>query len=162
VGGSAVVWWHEDVGRRQRLLDIQAAAKDYLLNRSMRERSEHFEGTLKKEMMAELELRGEPGENKRTLRLDEPLSFTTYKDGKPREKRVVGVERRERTSTILNTEKAMALIEKKQLVEECTEVVTVVSEDAILAANYQGKITDKELAGLYEENTTYAFWLTEE
>lgn len=147
---------------RQRLLDLQAAMKDYLLNRSMRERSEYFEGSLKKEMMAELEQRGVPGENKVTLALDDPLMFTTYKDGKPREKTIVGCERRERTSTSLNEEKALALIKKKKLEEECMEVVTVVSEDAILAANYQGKITDKELAGLYEEHTTYAFWLTEE
>jgi len=136
--------------------------KDYLLNRSMRERSAHFESVGKNTMMAELEARGVPGENKQTLELDEPLSFTTYKDGKPREKIVVGCERRERTSTVLNEERAMALLEKKKLVQECTEVVTVVSEDAILAANYSGKITDKELAGLYEESTTYAFWLTEE
>lgn len=147
---------------RQRLLNIQETMRDYLLNRSMRERSEHFESSLKKQMMAELELRGAPGENKLTLELDEPLTFTTYKDGKPREKRVVGCERRERTSTSLNTERAMALLEKKNLVGECTEVVTVVSEDAILAANYRGEITDKELAGLYEDHTTYAFWLTEE
>jgi hypothetical protein len=147
---------------RQRLLDLQATMKDYLLNRSMRERSLHFEDAHKKAMMAELELRGVPGENKTTLDLDEPLMFTTYKDGVPKEKKIVGCERRSRTSTSLNEEKAMALIKKKKLEEECTEVVTVVSEDAILAANYQGKITDKELAGLYEEHTTYAFWLTEE
>lgn len=147
---------------RQRLLDLQTTMKDYLLNRSMRERSDHFEGAGKKAMMAELEARGVPGENKLTLDLDEPLTFTSYKDGKPKEKKIIGCERRERTSTTLNEEKAMALIKKKKLEEECTEVVTVVSEDAILAANYQGKITDKELAGLYEEHTTYAFWLTEE
>lgn len=147
---------------RQRLLDLQTAMRDYLLNRSMRERSEHFEGALKREMMAELELRGVQEENKRTLALDEPLTYTTYKNGKPTEKKIVGCERRERTSTSLNEEKALALIKKKKLEGECTEVVTVVSEDAILAANYRGDITDKELAGLYEENTTYAFWLTEE
>jgi hypothetical protein len=147
---------------RQRLLDLQTVMKDYLLNRSMRERSDHFEGTYKKQMMAELEQRGEPGENKTTLTLTEPLTFTSYKDGKPKDKKVIGCERRKRTTTSLDEEKALALIKKKKLEEECLEVVTVVSEDAILAANYQGKITDKELAGLYVENTTYAFWLTEE
>jgi hypothetical protein len=146
---------------RQRLLDLQGTMKDYLLNRSMRERSDYFEGVGKKQMMEELATRGAPGENKVTLTLDEPLMFTTYKDGKPKEKKVVGCERRERTSTSLNEEKAMALIAKKGLGEECLETVTVVSEDAILAANYRGAITDKELAGLYDENTTYAFWLTE-
>jgi len=147
---------------RQRIIDMQAVMKDYLLHRSMRERSDYHEGTLKKQMMAELEKRGAPGEGKLTLDLDEPLMFTTYRDGKPREKVIVGCERRERTATSLNTDRAMALLQKKDLVEECTEVVTVVSEDAILAANYRGEITDKELAGLYEDSTTYAFWLTEE
>ena len=38
----------------------------------------------------------------------------------------------------------------------------VVDEDAILAANYAGKITDKELAALYYESSTFAFYLTED
>jgi hypothetical protein len=142
---------------RQKLIDMQAVMKDYLLNRSMRERSEYYEGALKKTMMADLEQRGAAA-----VELDEPLMFTSFKDGKGKEKKIVGCERRERTSSSLNTEKAMALITKKKLTEECTETVVVVSEDAILAANYQGKITDKELAALYEDHTTYAFILTEE
>jgi hypothetical protein len=127
----------------------------------MRERSEYHEGTLKKALLGELEHRGERQDKKETLLLDEPLMFTSYKDGKPREKKIVGCERRERTTQSLNEARTMRLLERKGLVDECTEQITVLNEDAVLAANYQGKITDKELAALYDDNTTHAFWLTE-
>lgn len=149
------------VSRRRPTLDLMAAMKDYLLNRSMRERSEWHESQIKKQLMGELEIAGVREENKDTLALDEPLTLTTYKDGKPKEKIVVGIERRKRTTTTMNEEKALALVKRKKLEDECTETIQVIVEDAILAANYQGKITDKELAALYEESTTYAFWLTE-
>lgn len=146
---------------RRTSLDLAAAMKDYLLNRSMRERSEYHEGQIKKALMAELEVAGVQEEGKQTLALDEPLAFVGYRDGKPKEKTIVGCERRERTATTMNEEKAMALLERKNLTDDCTDVVRIINEDAILAANYQGKITDKELAALYEESKTYAFWLTE-
>jgi hypothetical protein len=142
-------------------IDLVAAVKDYLLNRSMRERSEYHEGTIKKQLMAELEHRGEREENKDTLVLETPLTFQSYKDGKPKEKKIVGIERRARTSQSLNEERTMALLDRKDMVAQCTETVTIINEDAVLAANYRGDITDAELAKLYDENTTYAFWLTE-
>lgn len=147
---------------RKSSFELGPVVKDYLLNRSMRERSEYFEGTLKRNLMKLLEDSGKEAGNKRTLDLDDALTFVSYKDGKPHEKVIVGIERRERVANRLNEDKAMALLEKKKLVEECTETIVVLKEDAILAANYQGKITDKELANVYEESSTYAFWLTEE
>jgi hypothetical protein len=38
----------------------------------------------------------------------------------------------------------------------------VLNEDAVLAANYEGKITDDQLEALYDENTQYAFLLITE
>lgn len=143
-------------------IDLMAAVKDYLLNRSMRERSEYHEGQIKKALLAELEHRGERQETKDTLSLDTPLTFTSYtKDGKPKEKVIAGIERRSRTTQSLSEERTMALLDRKNLVEQCTETVRILNEDAVLAANYRGEITDAELAKLYDENTTYAFWLTE-
>lgn len=146
---------------RRPSLDLMAAMKDYLLNRSMRERSDWHEGQIKKALMVELDVAGVPEDGKKTLRLDEPLVFVGYKDGKPKEKTVVGCERRERSTTVMNEERALSLLRRKKLEDECTETVQVINEDAILAANYEGKITDKELAALYDTSTTYAFWLTE-
>lgn len=147
---------------RKAKVELGPVVKDYLLNRSMRERSEYFEGSLKRDLMTLLQDIGKDAGTKRTLDLDDALTFVSYKDGKPHEKVIVGIERRERVSNRLNEDKAMALLVKKKLVEECTETIVVLKEDAILAANYSGKITDKELATLYEESSTFAFWLTEE
>lgn len=147
---------------RKPQVDLGPVVNDYLLNRSMRERSAWHEDKLKKELMAVLAETGRIAPNRQTLALESAMTFISYKDGKPIEKTIVGIERRERTSNVLNQDRAMALLEKKGLVDDCTETITVLKEDAILAANYQGKITDKELATLYEESSTFAFWLTEE
>jgi hypothetical protein len=146
--------------------DLAPVVKDYLQNRSMRERSEYQEGRLKKELMGVLEVSGEQVDpNKQTLELDVPLPYTQYKAGQAIPKKVVGIERRKRTTTSLNADKALGFLaghKNRELVKTCTTRIVVVDEDAILAANYAGTITDKELAGLYEESSTYAFYLTEE
>jgi hypothetical protein len=147
---------------RRSSVDVQPTVKDYLLNRSMRERSAYFEDQLKKSLMTVLADTGVPEGTKRTLPLDEPLTFVEYKSGKPKEKIISGIERRERTSNVLNHDKALAFLTKKDLLDSCTTLVRVINEDAILAANYGGEITDKELSALYEESTTYAFYLSED
>lgn len=149
---------------RRSLLDLQPTVKDYLLNRSMRERSAYFEDQLKKALMTALDETGIPEGSKKTLSLDEPLTYVEYRTGKPHEKTIVGIERRERVSNTLNHDRALVFLTQKgpDLLESCTTTIVVLNEDAILAANYSGQITDKELAGLYEESKTYAFYPTEE
>lgn len=146
---------------RTKRVSVVDAVREYLLNRSMRERSAYHEGVIKADLMTVLEQSGEHEGNSWKIALDEPLDFVEYKGGKPKTKSVVGIERRERSANTLNEEKAMALLKKKKLVEQCTETITVLSEDAILAANYEGRITDKELAAIYETSSTFAFHLTE-
>src|SRR4051812_10924111 len=118
---------------RRSLIELGPVIKDYLLNRSMRERSAYFEDTLKKQLMLTLDEVGTPeGANKKTLPLDEPLTFVEYKSGKPKEKVIVGIERRERVSNVLNHDKALAFLTKKGLLESCTTTVLVLNEDAVL------------------------------
>jgi hypothetical protein len=56
----------------------------------------------------------------------------------------------------------MAYLKEMGMLDACTEVVIVLNEDAVLAANYEGKITDDQLEALYDENTQYAFLLITE
>jgi len=149
------------VTRRSRI-DLQPTVKDYLLNRSMRERSAFYEDKLKKELMLALEEGGTLEGGTWSLPLEEPMTFVEYKGGKPKEKMIVGIERRERKSTSMNHDKAMALLERKKLVADCTSTILVINEDAVLAANYSKKITDKELAAIYEDSSTFAFYLKED
>lgn len=143
--------------------ELDPVVEEYLQNRSMRERSEFHESRIKRELLQLLEVAGEPVEaHKQTLTLDVPLAYTQYKNGKAIPKKVVGIERRERVANRIDEDKALALLAKKKLTAECTTTITVLDEDALVAANYAGKITDEELAALYTEHITPAFYLTED
>jgi hypothetical protein len=146
---------------------LGASLREYLLNRSTRERSAYHEETLKRQLMAVLEESGEPdgeeGEH-RKLMLEEVEDFTTYSGGKAVTKHIAGIQRRTRKGSMsLNEERTLALLRKRKLLDTCTVQVTVINEDAVLAANFEGTITDKELDALYDHgDPTYAFHLIEE
>ena len=145
--------------------DLAGEIKSYLANRSMRERSEHEEGRIKRLLMSVLEETGDQVGNKQVIILDDPLPYRQYKGGKPQDKLIAGVERRRSTTNTLDEAKALTFLtahKNRDLIKECTTTVVVVDEDALLAANYDGKITDKQLSALYTESERYSFWLTEE
>ena len=148
---------------RSKVGDLLFTLRDYLTNRSLRERSEFHEGKLKKELMQHLESEGVPeGEGHRVIELDAPEEYFAVKNGQPQPKQVTGIKRQRRVSNTLNEERTMALLKRKDLLDQCTEVVVVLNEDAILAANYGEQITDDELAALYDESETFAFYLITE
>lgn len=148
---------------RRNPFDLMAVLAEYLQNRSVRERATYHEDTLKKSLMMHLETSGEIQEGgHRSLELDAPLNYVEYKGGKPKDKQVTGIERKRRQSASLNEDRTLALLKGLDLLDECTEVVVVINEDAILAANYEGRITDDQLKALYDESETFAFYLTAE
>ena len=140
--------------KRTPKIDLGQAMKDYLQNRSMRERSSREEDSRKKQLMEYLETHGDE-----LVIAAEP--FVSYAKGAPTTKTIIGARRTRRRSKSLNEDKAMALIKKKKLQETCIQTIEVIDEDAILAANFEGVITDQQLADLYEEHDTYAFNLVE-
>jgi hypothetical protein len=148
---------------RRTPFDLVGALRDYLLNRSMSERSSSEERRGKGQLMEYIQIHGEEVEGgHREVYLDEPLPFTSYKNDKPVPKQVTGIKRQKRVSTTLDEARTMALLKEKGLLDECTEVVVVLNEDAVLAANYSGKITDDQLAALYNESESFAFYLITE
>jgi hypothetical protein len=157
------------VRRRKRVPapDITQPVQEYLLNRSMRERSAYHENDLKGTLMEVLAAVGMPdgdeGEHRKLL-LETPVEFVTYKAGKAKKVTIVGIQRQTRKGSMnLNEERTMAYLAKRKLLASCTSTVTVINEDAILAANFEGTIPDDDLQALYDENDpTYAFHLIEE
>ena len=116
-----------------------------------------------------MDLLAEAGEEEagghRVLRLDEPLVFSSYNAaGKMTEREVTGIRRVRRESTTLNAERAMELLDRKgkDMVAECTVTHVEIDEDAILAANFEGRITDEEMASLWDKSENHAFYLVEE
>ena len=142
--------------------DLDALVADYLLNRSTRERSSYHEDTYKKRFLALLAETGELQEGgHRILRLNEPVVFHEYKGGKSKERDIAGIRRVRRSSTSLNEERTMAFLAKKKMLDQCVTMQPVINEDAILAANFEGTISDDDLAKLYDESETFAFYFVE-
>ena len=144
--------------------DLDNEVAEYLLNRSTRERSTYHENTWKAKFMALLEEVGEAQEGgHRILRLNEPLTFASYgATGKMTEKEILGIRRVRRETTALNSERVMKLLEDKDMVADCTVTRTDIDEDAILAANFEGRITDEEMDALWDKTENFAFYLVEE
>jgi hypothetical protein len=138
-------------------VDIDKLVTEYLNQRMLRERSTTTENQYKADLMALLEKLGSPsGEmgKHRTLELTDPLPY-----GK---KIVTAIERQCRISTTLDEERTMTLLTDKGLLDRCTKTVVVLDEDAVLVANYEGRISDEELAGLYDKSESFAFQLKTE
>jgi hypothetical protein len=160
------------VTRRPAVPKLIETVREYLLNRSMRERSDWHEKQIKQGLMEVIATAGLPdGDEGQHLKIDlpEPVEFVTYKGGKPTTTHVVAIQRQTRAGAMhLNEEKVMAFLAglkgaRKALYQECLATVQVVNEDAVLAANFEKRISDEELKGLYDESDpTYAFQLITE
>jgi hypothetical protein len=160
------------VTRRPAVPKLVETVREYLLNRSMRERSDWHEKQIKTGLMEVIATAGLPdGDEGQHLRIDlpEPVEFVAYKGGKPHPTTVVAIQRQTRAGTMhLNEEKVLAFLaglpaKRRGLYQECLATVQVVNEDAVLAANFEKRISDEELKALYDESDpTYAFQLITE
>jgi hypothetical protein len=153
--------------RKPAVPDLGPSVREYCLNRSTRERASVHENTLKAQLMAVLEQVGKPDGDEglhRMLPLEAPVEFTTYKGTKGVKKTVVAIQRQYRKgSLVLNEERTLAFLSARKMLDECTTTQVVINEDAILAANFEGDISDADLKALYDEGQpTFAFQLITE
>lgn len=131
--------------------DLMPIAVNYAQNRGLRERAEAEEGKYKKRLMDILAEVGVPVEGGHQV-LDLPAEVPMGK------KVMVGIKRQRRAGQSLAQDRAEAYLKAKKLWDECTTTITVINEDAILAANFAGRITDVDLKALYDEKETFAFY----
>lgn len=130
---------------------LMPLATHYALNRELRERAEKVEGDYKKQLMAILVEEGEDQEGgHKFMPLPESVPL-----GK---KNMTGIKRMRRAGQSLNEDRTEEYLRAQGLYEACTTQVTVINEDAILALNFQGKVTDKDLKALYDEKESFAFY----
>src|SRR5262245_37842852 len=106
------------IPRRNIPHDFVQFVNEYLLNRSLRERSTLEENYHKGVLMDVLEQVGVPQEGgHRTITLDDPIVFHHYPSrGNTLDKKVIGIERKRRHSMNLNEERVMEYLQRKGLV----------------------------------------------
>ena len=139
---------------------LQQEIRRYLDTRTLREKAQGEENGLKGSLMETLAESGREEGEHRVITLEEPWPLTTYdKSGNPKPSIVKGIMRQKKTSQIFDATAAMALIKEKGLEDECLQTITetVLDEDALLAANYAGKVTDAEVEALYSNKDSYSF-----
>ncbi len=139
------------IKRRELPDQLMPIASDYAQNRTLREIAEGKETKLKGQLMQMLDDVGYPVEGgHKVIELPEPLPL-----GK---KTMVGMKRQRRAGQSLSQDRAEAFLKSKKLWDQCTTTVTVINEDAILALNFSGQITDVDLKKLYDEKESFAFY----
>lgn len=67
------------------------------------------------------------------------------------------LKRERRVSKSLDEEKTEEILRSKELYDECTEQITVVDQDKVLAAHFEGKLTEAEIDAMFPPTITWAF-----
>lgn len=103
------------------------------------------QATITKRIKAFVQEAGEPDDQGHLwVNFDEPV------DG------CVALQMQRKVSKPLNEEKATAILEKAGLYAECTTTVTVIDQDAIMAAHYAGKLTEDEVDAMFPPSISFA------
>lgn len=132
------------------LAGLGSVVPTYLKVRRNRELFAKEEDGLKKEVMEGL-AEVEPDENgHRFYTLPAPING------------IAGVKRERRVSQPLDEEAALTLVKKYGLEQSCLEVITVLNEDGLLAANFDGVIPDDEFKAVYSESESFALVMVKE
>lgn len=120
--------------------------KEYAGIRSQREVLQKREDELKKELSAAIERHGWSDDKG-----NEYLNFPEPIDG------FEGIKRERRAVPYLDEEKALEIIREKGLERSCTMKVTVVNEDAVRAAQFEGKLSQDDIDAMFQWKINYAF-----
>jgi len=69
------------------------------------------------------------------------------------------VVKQRRVSKVFDEDKANSLLKDKGLFESVTKTVTVLDQDAVMAAYYDGKLTDEDIETMFPEKVSWALIL---
>lgn len=67
------------------------------------------------------------------------------------------LKRERRVGQTLDPDKAQALLEAKGLGDRCYKLVPVLDEDEVMAAHYEGLLTEAEIDSMFPKKVTFAF-----
>lgn len=129
-----------------KIKQVLARFTEYAGLRAQREILERREGEIKKELNAAVEQFGwKDDQNHEYLNFPEPIAGFE------------GLKRTCRKYPTLNREAAMKILKRKGLLEDCTVTVVEVNEDAVRAAHFDGKLTQKDIDAMFTWKINYAF-----
>ncbi|HET7110145.1 MAG TPA: hypothetical protein VFI41_04695 [Gemmatimonadales bacterium] len=125
---------------------IKTLFTEFIGLKSQRETIEKRESELKKTLSAIVETDGYTDDK-----------GSEYIDFKEPIEGFAGLKRERRVYQSLDEEKAMQVLAKKKLTALCTRTITVVDQDAVQAAFYDGKLTQDDIDAMFTVKINYAF-----
>jgi hypothetical protein len=125
--------------------DFNSQIKEYISVKNTIDMMETRRTDLRTNIFDYLEQHGEYDE-KGNIFFELPASFDGY----------VRVEKTKRVTRKIDESAAEAILAENQLEEEIYETVRVVSEDKLMAAFYEGKITEDELERIFPAKVVWA------
>ena len=67
------------------------------------------------------------------------------------------IQRQRRVSQGLDMDAAILILTKKGLAERCIKSIPTVAEDEVMAALYEGKLTEQDIDSMFPKKITWAF-----
>jgi hypothetical protein len=125
--------------------DIKSQIREYVKLKASEDMIKKRTAEIRDVIFAQIEEEGyEDDKGNQQLDLEEAI------DG------VFRLEKQRRTKRILNEEAAEEILAELEIAEEVYEMKPVLNEDALMAAFYEGKITDEQLDSIYPLTVTWA------
>jgi len=70
---------------------------------------------------------------------------------------IKSISKQRRVSQSIDMDVAESILAVKELTADCVKQVPVLDEDAIMAAYYQGKLTEEDIDKMFPKKVSYAF-----
>lgn len=70
---------------------------------------------------------------------------------------MVSLKRERRVSQSLDMDAAIVILTQKGLAERCIKPVPTIAEDEVMAALYEGKLTEEDVDTMFPKKVTWAF-----
>lgn len=135
----------EEEGRFADPDDVASQVKEYLQVKKTLDEMESRQKELREKLFAQIESEGYE-DDKGNVQLD--LDSDIFG--------VVRIEKQRRVSRKIDELKAEELIEANGLGDELYKMVRTIDEDALMAAHYEGRITEDELDEMFPAKVTWA------
>lgn len=132
------------------LEDLRTSLRQYLSLKGEVELLTNRINTIKARLTEHVEQSGETTEKGHlTLTVDDPI------------KGEVTLTKQRKVSKTLDINLAEALLEERGVKEQCIKMVPTIDEAAIMAAYYQGKLSEEDIDKMFPERVSYAFIVKE-
>jgi hypothetical protein len=125
--------------------DVNAQVREYLMVKQSLDVLEKRQGELREKLFEKIENAGEPDEKGNVF-----FELEQEVDG------VVRLEKQRRVSRKLDETAAEEIITDKKLDDELYKTVRIVDEDAVMAAHYEGKLTEDEIEKMFPAKIVWA------